>query len=78
MASYFKKFPIFDLSAVVIHLPKSRADKRKRLLGGQEESDGAGSVSEVSLPSLFCICVIIGLVVCTMYPTRNLLFAVWL
>ncbi|XP_030462722.1 uncharacterized protein LOC115682599 [Syzygium oleosum] len=31
---------------VVTHLPKSRADKRKRLLGGQEESDGAGSVSE--------------------------------
>ncbi|KAL3721273.1 hypothetical protein ACJRO7_033727 [Eucalyptus globulus] len=33
---------------VVTHLPKSRADKKKRLLGGQEESDGAGSVSEVT------------------------------
>ncbi|KAI3435432.1 uncharacterized protein J3R85_006031 [Psidium guajava] len=32
---------------VVIHLPKSKADKRKRLLGGQGESDGAGSVSQV-------------------------------
>ncbi|XP_030551391.2 cleft lip and palate transmembrane protein 1 homolog [Rhodamnia argentea] len=32
---------------VVTHLPKSKADKRKRLLGGQGESDGGGSVSEV-------------------------------